>query len=298
MMFQSTHPRRVWRQGSLSGSTKVCKFQSTHPRRVWPVCPEYYRTRRWFQSTHPRRVWRRVALVLVHQSDVSIHTPTQGVTGGWGDNRHAGAVSIHTPTQGVTVKRDCFSRIEVFQSTHPRRVWLIPNPQISRCMVSIHTPTQGVTALDKRLRNMYPVSIHTPTQGVTSVNPNAAANCLFQSTHPRRVWQPNGEDNFNFDCFNPHTHAGCDSGWFTVGKRKTMFQSTHPRRVWPCFAFIYSSRMVSIHTPTQGVTAIRYGDSIIIGFQSTHPRRVWHRVFKDKHGRYSFNPHTHAGCDH
>ena len=55
--------------------------------------------------------------------------------------------------------------------------------------------------------------------------------------------------------------------------------------------------MVSIHTPTKGVTegkpeAFRY-----IRFQSTHPRRVWRhrgRGWKDMQG---FNPHTHEGCD-
>ena len=56
--------------------------------------------------------------------DVSIHTPTQGVTV---DARIVVIridVSIHTPTQGVTVS-------------------LLPDGRL--WTVSIHTPTQGVT---------------------------------------------------------------------------------------------------------------------------------------------------------
>ena len=53
--------------------------------------------------------------------------------------------------------------------------------------------------------------------------------------------------------FNPHTHAGCDD--LMVGTFRLKM-------------------VVSIHTPTQGVTAVTiraYGLSM---FQSTHPRRV------------------------
>ena len=57
--------------------------------------------------------------------DVSIHTPTQGVTKLDISNVPTENVSIHTPTQGVTIDK-C--------STFPN------------CLVSIHTPTQGVTA--------------------------------------------------------------------------------------------------------------------------------------------------------
>ena len=77
--------------------------------------------------------------------------------------------------------------------------------------------------------------------------------------------------------------------------------------------------VVSIHTPTKGVTPSNIGYQIEYLFQSTHPRRVWHQeqseqnnpeVFQSTHPRrvwheyssksnaqYSFNPHTHEGCD-
>ena len=165
-------------------------------------------------------------------------------------------VSIHTPTQGVTAATIFCSEFNKFQSTHPRRVWLIYhflhfrtecfNPHTHAgcddvtvyfsvsAKVSIHTPTQGVT--QARYVLIYPVtvSIHTPTQGVTWCGADG--------------W-------YTVPSFNPHTHAGCDH---LISDK------------------ILAIR-VSIHTPTQGVT-----------------RRFEWEVC----GTGCFNPHTHAGCDH
>ena len=78
---------------------------------------------------------------------VSIHTPTKGVTNVGSGAAATAAVSIHTPTKGVTfapnttqthmisfnphthegcdaTKSGIFSSASMFQSTHPRRVWL------------------------------------------------------------------------------------------------------------------------------------------------------------------------------
>ncbi len=54
--------------------------------------------------------------------DVSIHTPTQGVTKLDISNVPTENVSIHTPTQGVTKAVEVLSSVLEFQSTHPRRV--------------------------------------------------------------------------------------------------------------------------------------------------------------------------------
>ena len=63
-------------------------------------------------------------LALRLTDNVSIHTPTQGVTEKKRNEIIADFVSIHTPTQGVT-------------KAYPlSKTWNI---------VSIHTPTQGVT---------------------------------------------------------------------------------------------------------------------------------------------------------
>ncbi len=54
--------------------------------------------------------------------DVSIHTPTQGVTKLDISNVPTENVSIHTPTQGVTSPEEFEKYLIEFQSTHPRRV--------------------------------------------------------------------------------------------------------------------------------------------------------------------------------
>ena len=53
---------------------------------------------------------------------VSIHTPTQGVTFVWCASGCCHEVSIHTPTQGVTLLYTLGIVDRWFQSTHPRRV--------------------------------------------------------------------------------------------------------------------------------------------------------------------------------
>ena len=66
---------------------------------------------------------------------------------------------------------------------------------------------------------------------------NMMVHGMFQSTHPRRVWP---------GYIAPHTF-------------EETFQSTHPRRVWlyQRSKFLRWHR-VSIHTPTKGVTALRF----------------------------------------
>ena len=55
---------------------------------------------------------------------VSIHTPTKGVTWYTKQFRVSDKVSIHTPTKGVTLFHRKILTPNLFQSTHPRRVWL------------------------------------------------------------------------------------------------------------------------------------------------------------------------------
>ena len=100
-----------------------------------------------FQSTHPRRVWLIVICNQRFSIEVSIHTPTKGVT-------------LSTITR--------FFNLSKFQSTHPRRLWLHWEDKPSG----------------------FP---------------------MFQSTHPRRVW------------------LKAEIGTWNA----LQFQSTHPRRVWP-----------------------------------------------------------------
>ena len=100
-------------------------------------------------------------------AEVSIHTPTKGVTPSGKSWLDAYRVSIHTPTKGVTQVVDLIQ---------------------SKKQVSIHTPTKGVTQVAEML--------YTLTKGF---NPHTHEGCdellfkiidsngKFQSTHPRRV---------------------------------------------------------------------------------------------------------------
>ena len=151
---------------------------------------------------------------------------------------------------------------------------------------------------------------------------NLSSTRGFQSTHPRRVWLSFIGVNTVWNCFNPHTHEGCDILLLVIFLAVLLFQSTHPRRVWRIKAIRQMSVSdVSIHTPTKGVT-----DEVKtqyyqhhgfnphthegcdkakikiylknIGFQSTHPRRVWlPKLGKRQIICLRFNPHTHEGCD-
>ena len=188
--------------------------------------------------------------------DVSIHTPTQGVTQRAMLYAIPIQVSIHTPTQGVTIDWHPLQYGCQFQSTHPRRVWLwwcvmahhvfefqSTHPRrvwlyIQLCLwLWIRFNPHTHAGCDVDLAIYIPglnVSIHTPTQGVT-----CARWKIFQQT------------------------------W--------MFQSTHPRRVWQRITpVVLSALYVSIHTPTQGVTSVGFTMvPTLYMFQSTHPRRVW-----------------------
>ena len=126
-MFQSTHPRRVWRKRLLCKVLKT-KFQSTHPRRVWQAKLDEDQYHLLFQSTHPRRVW----LLMSSSTDESFrfnpHTH-EGCDSRYPKYNWDAIVSIHTPTKGVTLLPSTCAGASVFQSTHPRRVWpLIPIP--------------------------------------------------------------------------------------------------------------------------------------------------------------------------
>ena len=167
-------------------------------------------------------------------------------------------VSIHTPTKGVTYLCQNSLRLGImFQSTHPRRVWLI---------------VQSVSS------NFRIVSIHTPTKGVTCIVSASKADGKFQSTHPRRVWQEFFEVLFLRPCFNPHTHEGCDPqlDYAHIG-----IDSFNPHTHEGCDlprVFFWHCPKVSIHTPTKGVTKYAKAHYSHQQFQSTHPRRVWHFI--------------------
>ena len=144
-------------------------------------------------------------------------------------------------------------------------------------VVSIHTPTKGVTSYWYRLLRCFVVSIHTPTKGVTCTSCLNSMPNKFQSTHPRRVWlnarmftrtmpmfqstHPRRVWRFvpisivlrdGFQSTHPR-RVWLNARMFT--RTMPMFQSTHPRRVWLVVRMVnHSFIVVSIHTPTKGVT--------------------------------------------
>ena len=188
----------------------------------------------------------------------------------------------------------------LFQSTHPRRVWLLVS-QISLPTACFNPHTHEGCDFPSQL----------VSQQFRSFNPHTHEGCDLSCGNILIVRL----------CFNPHTHEGCDSYGGNIGIANLKFQSTHPRRVWLCvpYTLIFAIN-VSIHTPTKGVTILLIHPLAVILFQSTHPRRVWqpcqlHRgaaccVFQSTHPRRvwlskcfktvcnrCFNPHTHEGCD-
>ena len=97
--------------------------------------------------------------------------------------------------------------------------------------------------------------------------------------------------------FNPHTHAGCD---YLLLKYLYYCQSFNPHTHAGCDPTKLSNganEIVSIHTPTQGVT-IGGLDQQIKSKVSIHTptqgvtRIIWISIYL-----ICFNPHTHAGCD-
>ena len=83
------------------------------------------------------------------------------------------------------------------------------------------------------------------------------------------------EANANYGSFNPHTHAGCDLGAALVLGENIVSIHTPTQGVTVVMDTKYLKlTMVSIHTPTQGVTLHVARQAILYQFQSTHPRRV------------------------
>ena len=178
----------------------------------------------------------------MHMTDISIHTPTKGVT--WNCHGHATLFVDFNPHshEGSDVP-SLFSDkyIPPFQSTLPRREWLLHfSHSLLLTSISIHTPTKGVTLVgnqsnSERLhfnphshegsdrdsvwleRSQNWISIHTPTKGVTtSGGSRAYLKCHF-NPHSHEGSDaygimPVGEN----DNFNPHSHEGSDR-WSASG---------------------------------------------------------------------------------
>ena len=121
-VFQSTHLHEVWRRNRPSRN-RPSRFQSTHLHEVWHRAGSNRADTGSFNPHTYMRCDRNSNRYRFH-IDVSIHTPTWGVTPPFALLSVWMSVSIHTPTWGVT------NNI---------------NAPIEATKVSIHTPTWGVT---------------------------------------------------------------------------------------------------------------------------------------------------------
>ena len=212
------------------------------------------------------------------RQQVSIHTPTKGVTVIMPAELKAKAVSIHTPTKGVTSKLSRTSpnsQVSIHTPTKgvtEGRLW-----GTQQTFVSIHTPTKGVTDQVRVIGADLCVSIHTPTKGVTLTKRCLRFVLMFQSTHPRRVWLSTLRLELHIpSCFNPHTHEGCDLVLSqTQGNKKSFNPHTHEgcdRAV----LFVSKMRMSFNPHTHEGCDSPSCPRLMKTSwFQSTHPRRVW-----------------------
>ena len=248
-----THEGCDWADARISDMVK--EFQSTHTRRMWPLSSCMMKILSMFQSTHPRKVWPGYLQSLPQPSCFNPHTHE-----GCDKTRHYQTivlqVSIHTPTKGVTAvpfihqyRQLCFnphthegcdltfvSWLTSISSFNPHTHEGCDEPSQrapEKICVSIHTPTKGVTPQEnvswvfRQFQSTHPrrvwlsdryillltevVSIHTPTKGVTLYCYQYLICSMFQSTHPRRVWRKMRFELLEGMSFNPHTHEGCDS---------------------------------------------------------------------------------------
>ena len=97
-------------------------------------------------------------------------------------------ISIHAPAKGATCIIKNKRRTAIFQSTHPRRVRQVPISTTG--LVSYFNPRTREGCDEKFVKSSKDImiSIHAPAKGATlAIMEAMKADCLFQSTHPRRV---------------------------------------------------------------------------------------------------------------
>jgi len=237
-----------------------------------------------------------------HDNRISIHAPAKGATIRRGDTSAPRAISIHAPAKGATIiVRFTYSSLEIFQSTHPRRVRhetparddttpafqsthprrvrrprTAPEPRAYR--ISIHAPAKGATRSVAMFitRGIFQ-STH-PRRVRPAVGVDSLGCLLFQSTHPRRVRRPlTRSQRRSRTYFNPRTREGCD--WFPKGEGAA------------CSYFNPRTREGCDREFSTGLRGSRT-------FQSTHPRRVRPPIPGRGKDALHFNPRTREGCDH
>ena len=168
------------------------------------------------------------------QQNVSIHTPTWGVTYLTGVHvRYVMFQSTHLH-EVWHVMRLFKNLVQKFQSTHLHEVWLggVRFGRISE-RVSIHTPTWGVTLYDVSSFVSFEVSIHTPTWGVTLIFPSQQATVRCFNPHTYMRCDNPFPDGFDFFDVSIHTPTWGVTQRNSATALRRRFQSTHLHEVWP-----------------------------------------------------------------
>ena len=210
-------------------------------------------------------------------------------------------VSIHTPIQGVTAFCLMDVLTDVFQSTHPYRVWhqfgLVGS--LLYCFnPHTHTGCDLRRSLERRTRTgfnphthtgcddvqicvitLIAVSIHTPIQGVTDVNVKVCVVAFVSIHTPIQGVTDWGSGKTTHPRVSIHTPI---QGVTVLSQPLPLFPqvSIHtPIQGVTHWGWWNDRRhQVSIHTPIQGVTESFCNNLLTPGFQSTHPYRVWPHI--------------------
>ena len=165
-----------------------------------------------------------------------------------------------------------------FQSTHLHEVWRIRLHGIKQTLrFNPHTYMRCDDAIIIHC-SATRVSIHTPTWGVTAPSlKSVAGSYTFQSTHLHEVWQSNTQLMIYALGFNPHTYMRCDYDRPPIKQAILRFNPHTYMRCDDQGLFRRDGEfLVSIHTPTWGVTS---SCQWLLGW-------LW-----------CFNPHTYMRCD-
>ena len=121
---------------------------------------------------------------------------------------------------------------------------------------------------------------------------------MFQSTHLHEVWPVFSAALYNSDGFNPHTYMRCDARPTTTPTGLFCFNPhTYMRCDFPA-ADSCPMMLVSIHTPTWGVTE-KYQMPVKARKVSIHTP-TWGVTPDDGNSQSRtgrFNPHTYMRCD-
>ena len=187
------------------------------------------------------------------------------------------AISIHTPTKGVTDRRNNKQKNWWFQSTLPRREW----PLARAAGLSLEDFNPHSHEGSDLVRSFFHLQQLYFNPHSHEGSDRGAGGCILLGknfnphSHEGSDWA-DSVDWFANQNFNPHSHEGSD---------------IMERRTWRQY-------VISIHTPTKGVTSGSYAGRDRQTISIHTPTKG---VTVEQGGQigwlYDFNPHSHEGSD-